>query len=486
MVSLGNTCRFRRTDHTTFTMAIRASDDSHTQAALYHLNDATVAIDHPNERSDDASECPNTSLFHTANKNTHFSVGNDLRSVTLTTSQPSQLEIQADISTFSFCEDCFYCPECSNTSDCESCCDVENCFDIFDCNECTGAIATTMNSYTPTNEEWAVFVDFAATGNEEAASTITNEEASSGMRNECDALLNENFAQIEHHLQDLQNVGYLFDDATYDRPETIDLQLYGEPQPLDCSAYTHDRGVVSQVDIFYGDLSHLTARVLDVMPVITAADDFGAPTRIINTQTFNSQYDPINMAPFAHPAQASSAIYNPGSVLPIDYASLPMVPLSHASAFQGALYNNGQSHDTVPANNPEPVQRPLRSAPTAPAAKKCNLCNKEFKDASALSKHRKTHKEAQVPCFYCKQAGVEKSFRRADHLKRHVRKRTGKKVTCTALQEGRVKVAWVDAGDTVDDGYYEIPACFKARLREELGGRHGQNGRGKRANAHYQ
>jgi hypothetical protein len=62
-----------------------------------------------------------------------LSPGNNFRSSTLTTSQPSQLDLQSDASNSSYCEECFYCPECSDHSDCESCVDCENCIECDDC-----------------------------------------------------------------------------------------------------------------------------------------------------------------------------------------------------------------------------------------------------------------------------------------------------------------------------------------------------------------
>jgi hypothetical protein len=62
-----------------------------------------------------------------------LSPGNNFRPSTLTTSQPSQLDLQGDASNSSYCEECFYCPECSDHSDCESCVDCETCIECDDC-----------------------------------------------------------------------------------------------------------------------------------------------------------------------------------------------------------------------------------------------------------------------------------------------------------------------------------------------------------------
>ena len=166
-------------------------------------------------------------------------------------------------------------------------------------------------------------------------------------------------------------------------------------------------------------------------------------------------------------------------------------PSQATPAFASAPTNTGNPYDTAASStsntttttttNTSRTKKPGQAKEKT--LKQCPTCAKTFGDSSALSKHKRTHEGANrlFDCSYC-----EKRFNRPDQLKRHVRRGGNKaKPACKALHDPNRQVAWVDGGDIVAGDHYQIPADFKAELQRRHRGRHGQQGRGVRPNAHY-
>jgi hypothetical protein len=86
-----------------------------------------------NHESHNSLRISNSKSLPSAVDNDSLSPGGNFQSDTLTTSQPSQLDTQDDVSASPYCEECFYCPECSDHSDCESCVECETCIECDDC-----------------------------------------------------------------------------------------------------------------------------------------------------------------------------------------------------------------------------------------------------------------------------------------------------------------------------------------------------------------
>jgi hypothetical protein len=508
--------------------------------ASKHLDDAPSTMEH-HDQSHDASS---TTIFWYAGAKNSPSIlkpvsppGNEIRSISLTTSQLSQLD--SDISTISCHEECFYCPDCSEDSACESCLECESCIDCLECEECDE-----MENLTPFDSSMAGFrplpdhnyafwgsnmdaslamdgqnaqepnfgdflVDddapnasveyFSATGEAQPATTgsfhgsnppttVTYEETSANLTS----------ADYPYYdpAQDLAGMGGQFAPNTGVYPEPTSFSAPGYP-------VLGDGGVPLSNQIPSGDFNNLSIEgwtslsgqpmPATSMPLTNPANDFQAPVPsqapgYVSVTTGLPYGSEESVVPPPMPNwDLNTNLFPPASSSVAATAYPQQLP---GYVHQGAPSSNGYSEDVAPAlSNPGPAQHqaePAAAAPGGPPQKYCRHCGKPCPDSSSLNKHEKTHEEAKMNCWYCREAGVDKNFKRADQLKRHVRKRNGR-VSCAALRakDAAGDVAWVDAGDLVADGRYEIPADFKSTLKGIHGGRFGQNGRGKRANAFY-
>ena len=165
------------------------------------------------------------------------------------------------------------------------------------------------------------------------------------------------------------------------------------------------------------------------------------------------------------------------------------VVLEHPGSAVPSLLPSPPLTDSPPArpSTITPAQPRPGCEISASSKKTCSKCGHGFVDSSALSKHKKTHREAAFPCSYCEEEGkAGHLFSRTDNYKRHVRREVGKKPVCEGLKAKDAKsvAVWVYGGTRVVKGKgevrYEIPSDFKLRLRSDHGGRHGQNGNGRR------
>lgn len=99
------------------------------------IRDASTTLE-CNNVSTNIAECAPAKRLLYSYKEGQSPLRNEFHSSTVTTSQLSQFDLQADTSISSYCEECFYCPECSDNSDCQSCLDCESCIDCSECEEC--------------------------------------------------------------------------------------------------------------------------------------------------------------------------------------------------------------------------------------------------------------------------------------------------------------------------------------------------------------
>jgi hypothetical protein len=433
------------------------------------------------------------SLPSTLDKNS-LSPGNNFRSNTLPTSQPSQLDPQGDASNSSYCEECFYCPECSDHSDCESCVDCETCIECDDCDivmermrryttgmmgEVDGMMhynnTTSPNSAPlqhPGDEGWMDFVnippDVDVTGDQ---NSTTKDAALRELEQDTSTTAQTGLPFLDDNSPSNFSTGFPTTEG-YTRITTTEYYLVTEP-PIEFRTLNPSDlfGVGQQFDGIpskYGDKAEY--------PTLAVDDDalfrhiFHA-AGIMDAATVGDTEMPAMQSPL--PA------YLPPQAMPVAYpvATRPTARLARRKK--------------TPGNS-------------SLAKKTCAYCpDKGPFDASGLAKHNNSleHQKARgaaIPtkkyaCPYCK-----KRFPRQDHIKRHILKvikaandNVNNNVVvppkCPVLQkkdaDGEQGVwEWeLEANgshallkDRNERNPFMMPVGYKARMKQTYGGRHGQ------------
>lgn len=475
----------------------------------------------PNHESHNSLRNSNAKSLPSALDKDSPSPGNNFRSSTLTTSQPSQLDLQGDASTSSYCEECFYCPECSDHSDCESCVDCETCIECDDCEimmersrrYTTGMMgeADGMMHYNNTtssdsallqhsgDDGWMDFVnipqDADVTGDQNLPA---NDAGLGGLKQNASNTVQAGFLFLDDNSPSNFSTGFPTTEGYTEGASNattgyylvtepfIELRLLNPPDLF---------GVGQQFDgipLNYGDKATISTSS-------TLAVDDDAQFRyifqaagIVNAAATGDAKMPAMQSPL--PA------YLPAQAMPVAYPAVEsLAPTVDANP-------PNSNHDPRPTTRA--AARPARARKArgnSPSAKKmCAYCpDKGPFDASGLAKHNNSleHQKARgaanptkkYACPYC-----ERRFPRQDHIKRHILKifKRAKDDAnnvivvppkCPVLQkmdvDGEQSVwEWELEGngnyallkDRDGRNPFKMPIGYKARMRQTYGGRHGQ------------
>jgi hypothetical protein len=453
------------------------------------------------------------SLSSTLDKGS-LSSGNKFRPTTLTTSQPSQLDLQGDASTSSYCEECFYCPECSDHSDCESCVDCETCIECDDCEimmETTRRYTTGMRGevdgimhYNNTtslhsaplqhsgDDGWMDLVnipqDADVTGDQNSPA---NDAALGGLKQDASTIAQSGLLSLDDNNASNFSTGFPTTGGYTEGASHAATRCYLVAEPfieLRLLNPPYLFGIGQQFDGIpsnYGDKAAISA----------------SPTLAIDDDTF---FRRIFQAAGIVNAAVVGGAKMPAMQLPLP-AYLPAQPMP-------VTYPANNNHD--PPVTTRPVTTRLATRPpharkargNSPAAKKtCAYCpDKGPFDASGLAKHNNSleHQKARgaanptkkYACPYC-----GRRFPRQDHIKRHVLK-VFKRANgdannnvvvvapkCPVLQkrdadgeqgawewelEGNGSYALLK--DREGRNPFKMPVGYKANMKRTYGGRHGQ------------